>query len=172
MMKNTITDNFVKQTEQLYKLGIELNPNDEIAEEVLKEALIIKPKESEYLYNENPILDLIKNYHIGTFDIGMIHFYEDKELRSNEKYIIIGSNNAGEYISIHKESGQIYLIDGYFEEILFCCESSTVFLNNIIKIGEANINKFSTNEKYKLAKSMSRNDENLGFYLDSLGAVE
>lgn len=172
MMKNTITENFVKQTEQLYKLGIKLNPNDEIAEEVLKEVLIIKPKELEYSYNENPILDLIKNYHIKTFDIGMIHFYDDEEIELNEDYIIIGSDSAGENISIHKESGHIYLLDGYFEEILFCCESSEVFLDNLIKIGEANINKFSADEKYKLAKSMSSNQENLGFYLDSLGAIE
>ncbi|UFH30641.1 hypothetical protein LNP04_11710 [Chryseobacterium sp. C-71] len=171
-MKNSIAENFVMQTKQLYNLGIELNPNDEIAEEVLKEALIIKPKESEYLYNENPILDLIKNYHTETFDIGMIHFYDDKKLQSYEDYIIVGSDGAGEFISIQKSTDKIYLLDGYFEQILFCCESAEIFLNNLIKIGEANIIKLSTDEKYRLAKSMSSNDENLGFYLDSLGATQ
>jgi len=63
-----------------------------MAEEVLRMSLLINRQNKEYIFFENPILDLIKNYIIDTFDIGMIHFYSDEDLDSNDKYIIIGSN--------------------------------------------------------------------------------
>lgn len=166
--KNLITENFVEETSKLYQEGIVQNPNDEIAEEVLGESLIIKRNDYEYVFFEDPILDLIKNYILETFDIGMINFYSYEDLQSDETFTIVGSNGAGEFIAISKKTNKIYCIDGYFDVISFCSNSSEEFLNNLIRIGEANIKRFSSENKFNLAKSMG-DDTSLGFYLNALG---
>jgi hypothetical protein len=169
MKNNIISENFVVETRKLFQAGLIRNPNDEIAEEVLRETLMIERNSSEYVFYEDPVLDLIKNYNLETFDIGRIHFYSDEELESNENFIIVGFDGAGEFIAIDKHSKKIYSIDGYFEVISFCSNSSEEFLNNLIKIGEAYIKRWTQEERLKLAKSMGDNTS-LGFYADALDA--
>lgn len=169
--KNVITEDFVKGAAELYHEGINQNPDNEVAEEVLRMSLIIERNSNDYVFFEDPILDLIKNYTVDTFDIGMIGFYNYDDLESNENFIIVGSNGAGELIAIHKNTNKVYCVDGYFEIISLCSDSSEEFLKNLLKIGKANINRISIKEKHTLAKSMG-DETSLGFYLEALGAIE
>lgn len=129
-MKNTVTENFIEEARKLYQQGVLLNPDNEVAEGVLKECLIIEKKDTEYVFLEDSILDLIRNYNIGTFNIGRIHFYSEEDLESTDEYVIVGFEGAGDLIAIDKASHKICCIDGYHDFIQSCSESSEEFLNN------------------------------------------
>lgn len=132
--------------------------------------LILERKDAPYTFFEDPIIDLVKNYVVDTFDMGMIHFYDYDDLSSDENFIVFGSDGSGELIAIHKKSNKIYMIDGYFEEICVLCNSSEDFLNNLLKIGNANIKKVSNEEKNRLGKEIAVNPTSLGYYLNALSA--
>jgi len=168
-MENIITKNFVEAAENHYKEGIQQEPDNEVAEECLRMCLILERKDAPYVFFEDSIIDLVKNYIVDTFDIGMVHFYDYDDLSSDENFIMVGSDGAGEFISIHKESNKIYLIDGYYEIICLLSNSSEEFLNNLLKINDANIKKVSDDEKNLLAKEMAIDKTSLGFYLNTLG---
>lgn len=166
---NIITENFVEATKNLYEEGVRQNPDNVVAEEVLRMSLILERKDSVYVFVEDPIIDLVKNYIVDTFDMGMIHFYDYDDLPSDENFIMVGSDGAGEFISIHKESNKIYLIDGYYEIICLLSNSSEEFLHNLLKIGNANIKRISNDEKHRLAEEISIDETSLWFYLNTLG---
>lgn len=168
-MENIITKNFVEAAKNLYKEGIQQDPDDEVAEEVLRMSFVLERKDTPYTFFEDPILDLVKNYVVDTFDIGMIGFFNYDKLLSDENFIVFGTDGSGELIAIHRESNKIHMIDGYFEEICVLCNSSEDFLNNLIKIGHANIKEVSDDERYRLAKEIAVNQTSLGYYLNALG---
>ncbi|WP_294296115.1 hypothetical protein [uncultured Chryseobacterium sp.] len=167
-MENSITKNFVEAAENHYKEGVQQEPDNEVAEECLRMCLVLERKDAPYVFFEDPIIDLVKNYIVDTFDMGMVHFYDYDDLSSDENFIMVGSDGAGEFISIHKESNKIYLIDGYYEIICLLSNSSEEFLNNLLKIDDANIKKVSDDEKKRLAKEMAIDKTSLGFYLNTL----
>ncbi|MCF2220681.1 SMI1/KNR4 family protein [Chryseobacterium sp. PS-8] len=169
-MENIITKNFVEAAENHYKEGVQQEPDNEVAEECLRMCLILEKKDAPYTFFEDPIIDLVKNYVVDTFDMGMIHFYDYDDLSSDENFIVFGSDGSGELIAIHKKSNKIYMIDGYFEEICVLCNSSEDFLNNLLKIGNANIKKVSNEEKNCLGKEIAVNPTSLGYYLNALSA--
>jgi hypothetical protein len=169
-MENIITKNFVETAENHYKEGVQQEPDNEVAEECLRMCLILERKDAPYTFFEDPIIDLVKNYVVDTFDMGMIHFYDYDDLSSDENFIVFGSDGSGELIAIHKKSNKIYMIDGYFEEICVLCNSSEDFLNNLLKIGNANIKKVSNEEKNRLGKEIAVNPTSLGYYLNALSA--
>lgn len=168
-MENSITKNFVEAAKNLYKEGVELDPDNEVAEEVLRMSFFLERKDTPYTFFEDPILDLVKNYVVDTFDIGIIGFFNYDKLLSDENFIVFGSDGSGELIAIHRESNKIHMIDGYFEEICVLCNSSEDFLNNLIKIGHANIKKLSNEERNRLGKEIAVNPTSLGYYLNALG---
>lgn len=169
-MENIITKNFVEAAENHYKEGVQQEPDNEVAEECLRMCLILERKDAPYTFFEDPIIDLVKNYVVDTFDMGMIHFYDYDDLSSDENFIVFGSDGSGELIAIHKKSNKIYMIDCYFEEICVLCNSSEDFLNNLLKIGNANIKKVSNEEKNRLGKEIAVNPTSLGYYLNALSA--
>ncbi|WP_128331609.1 hypothetical protein [Apibacter sp. HY039] len=174
MIKNIITNGFIQQLQELYKLGVDLNAKEPIAKEVLRETLIIEPKKDvPYLYEDDPILDLIKNYRVESFDIGRISFYTEDDLIEEEDYIVVGSEGAGDLIAIKKKTKQIVTLDGYFEQLLVCSETSEQFLNNLIEIGKSNLRHYPYKDKYELAKKLSSESKgDLSFYREALGAFE
>lgn len=154
-MRNLVTESFVEECKRLYELEVSLHPNDTIVETNARETLIILLK-SDYKYASNPIIDLIMNYEIKSFDIGYIHFYPWDERVEYEDYLVIGSDGAGEFIAIDRNTDKIVMIDGYGDYETTWCNSAEGFLNNLIKVGRANILDLSKEEKIKIVKEIEK----------------
>jgi hypothetical protein len=171
-MRNNITDKFVQDLRDLYENEIKFS-NDLVSIEVAERVILINRKKDYYVYLEDPILDLIQNYNIENFQVAGISFYTVDDMIEDDNYIGVGSEGAGDIIAIKKSTKQIVTIDGYFDELLVCSETSEQFLNNLVKISRANLMEYSFKNKYELAKKLSSESKgDLSFYREALGAFE
>ncbi|MBD8082550.1 hypothetical protein [Chryseobacterium caseinilyticum] len=166
---NIVTINFIKESENLFHEWLLRNPDQEkIVEEAIRKSCFIKRNNSNYIFYEDPILDLIKNYNVNFFDIGMINFYSEDRIESSGNFTIVGHDGAGDPIAIDRKSNKIFSLDGDYNVVAFCSNSSEEFLQNLIKIGKANTEDWSEEDRINLAESMGDKSSE-GFYLEALG---
>ena len=87
-------------------------------------------KRHKIVRNENPLIDLVKNYEVRNLEIGLICFDEEPELINN--YLFFGKLEIDD-LAIDINSGKIVLIENGSNNVIYhCAENGDKFLDALI----------------------------------------
>ncbi len=152
--------------------------DEEFLDEYLDSYTLEKKEVSDF--HPDPILNLILNYDVSNFDVGLIRLNSAGEVQETDRYIIFGNLDA-DLLGIDKVNENIVMLDWESPEFVMdiCAKNSGSFLEAILEVASFNHDMFTNDElgnnqlaifnKSKEVSLIAGSEEYLSFYLNTFG---